>query len=163
MSQLLSSRWTPFYKFVMPALMVGGMGVGAWMTYAHPDTVHGVEGFSRDYAWVLLAIAAVFAGGITWWVGARMVRVELDGDELIISNYRAEARVPLSNIESISERSVTNPKRYTITFVETTEFGRSVVLLPPMDWSLMGFGEAAAVSALRVAWEEVKGAQVRRR
>ena len=37
MTTTLSSRWTPFYKFVIPLLVLGGIGTGTVVAYLHPE------------------------------------------------------------------------------------------------------------------------------
>ena len=156
MAQVLSSRLTPVYKFVLPTVVMGGMAFAAWTAYFHPETMNGPDGWSRDYAWVMMIVAAVLMGGILLWVGAPLVRVELGDGELILSNYRFEMHVPLTQIASISAGSFTSPRRYTITFAEETELGRTVTLLPPLDMANLGLGEARALAALRAAWDEAR-------
>ena len=97
MSTTLSSRWTPFYKFVIPLLVIGGMGTGAVMGFLHPEAQKMPPGLGPYQAWILMAVAVVIAIAVMWWALGRLMRVELDGDELIISNYRTEIRVPLAN------------------------------------------------------------------
>ncbi len=159
---LLSSRWTFFYKFVLPLLVLGGLGFGAWRAFKHPDEVHMPPAMTPDYGWVLIIVIALFAGGIIWWTVASLCRIEIDDDDLLISHYRTEMRVPLASVESISGPSASNPKRYTLTFEEPTEFGRRVTLLPPMAWTLMPLGEPEAVRELRNAWETARRAATRR-
>jgi len=159
----LSSRWTPFYKFVLPLLVLGGLGVGAWQAHAHPEDVHMPPGMGPEYGWVLIIVVGLFAGGIIWWTVASLARIDLDDDELVISNYRSEIRVALASVASISGPSMTNPQRYTLTFEELTEFGRRVTFLPPMDWTLMRLGEPHEVRELRNAWEAARAAATRRR
>jgi hypothetical protein len=148
----LSSRLTPFYKFVLPTLILAGMCFGAVMAYVHPESMNGPDGWTRDYAWALMLGFGVLMAGVVWWFAGRLVSVELDDDELVISNYRAEIRVMLSNLEAISGPTITNPPRYTLTFVEATEFGRKVTFMPPQDLTFRRQAEARAIGTLKEAW-----------
>ena len=47
-------------------------------------------GLRPDQGWILMAGVAVIAIVVMWWTLGRLMRVELDEDELIISNYRTE-------------------------------------------------------------------------
>ena len=163
MTTPLSSRWTPFYKFALPLLTLGGIGFGAWYSVAHPEQQHLPEGTPPQYAWVFVVITGLFVGGIFWWTIVPLKRVELDDDELVISDYRTEIRVSLANVASISGPSMTNPKRYTVTFEESTEFGRRITFLAPMAWTLMPMGDAEEVVELRTAWEAARHAGARQR
>ena len=152
MTTTLSSRLTPFHKFVLPLLVAGGFGFGAWRAYLHPGEVHGPTGWSRDYAWALMLAFGVVIGAVLWLVGGRLVCVELDEDELIISDYRNEIRVPLANVEAIKGPGVTNPPRYALIFEESTEFGRRVRFMPPRSWASRWRSEPAVIVELRSAW-----------
>jgi hypothetical protein len=158
----LSSRWTPFYKFVLPVLATGGMCYGAWRAFVHPEQLHLSNGMRPDQAWMIVLALAFVVGGMIWWTVGPLKRVELEGDELLVSNYLAEIRVSLSAVEAISGASVTNPKRYTLTFEEPTEFGRRISFMPPMVWSLNPWAEAEEIGELRNAWAEARHTAIRR-
>ncbi|MHB0964057.1 MAG: hypothetical protein ACYC5V_12700 [Gemmatimonadaceae bacterium] len=157
MATTLSSRWTPFYKFVIPLLVFGGLGTGAVMRYLHPEPQKMPPGLRPDQGWILMAVAAVIAIAVMWWALGRLMRVELDDDELIVSNYRTEIRVPLANVAKIAGPSRSNPPRYTLTFEEPTDLGRTVAFIPPIAWTLMRMKERDEVVELRAAWEAARG------
>ncbi|MHB1313670.1 MAG: hypothetical protein ACYC3L_16750 [Gemmatimonadaceae bacterium] len=151
MATAMSSRWTPFYKFVLPVLVVGGMCFGAVRASLQPQDVHMPPGMAPDYGWVALLAMLVLVTGVMWYTLAPLKKVELDGDDLVISNYRTEIRVPLDMVEKIDERSMTNPRRYRMTFREPTDFGRRIVFLEPMAWTLNPWHECEEVAELRRA------------
>lgn len=163
MATTLSSRWTPFYKFVIPLLVVGGIGTSTVMTYLHPEPQKMPPGLGPDQAWILMAVVAVIAIALMWWALGRLVRVELDDDDLIISNYRTEIRVPLENVAKISGPSRSNPQRYTLTFEEPTDLGRTVAFMPPIAWTLRRMTERDEVIELRRAWAAARRAAALRR
>lgn len=152
----LSSRWTPFYKFVLPLLVLSGIGAGTVIAYLRPEPQTMPPGLRPDQGWILMAVAAVIAIAVMWWALGRLMRVELDEDELIISNYRSEIRVPLSNVAKIAGPSRSNPPRYTLTFEEPTDFGRTIAFIPPIAWTLMRTKERDEVVELRAAWEAAR-------
>ena len=161
MDTQLSSRWTFFYKFISPVLATGGMVYGCWRAFVHPDEMHLTNGMRPEQAWmIVLALALVVAALILWTV-APLKRLVLTGDDLLISNFLTEIRVPLSAIEEIGRASVTNPRRYTITFAEPTDFGRRITFLPPMVWSMNPFAESEALDELRSAWAAAQAAVAR--
>jgi hypothetical protein len=147
----LSSRWTPFYKFVVPVLVTGGLVFGAWRAYGHPQEVNLPPGMPPTYGWMLMLALAVVVAALLWFTLSPIKKVELDDDSLIISDYRTEIRVPLDNVEKIDERSMTNPRRYKLTFREATDFGRRIVFLEPMAWTLNPWHECEEVAELRRA------------
>lgn len=163
MATPLSSRWTPFYKFALPLLTLGGIGAGAFYEFVHPESQKLPPGIPQQYGWVVVFFTGLLIGVIFWWAVADLKRVELDGDELIISNYRTEIRVMLTAVETISARSMTNPPRYTLTFAESTEFGNRITFLPAMEWTLLPVGEPQSVVELRAAWDTARNAATRRR
>ena len=163
MATTLSSRWTPFYKFVIPLLVIGGVGTSAVMTYLHPEPQKMPPGLGPDQAWILMVVAAVIALAVMWWALGRLMRVELDDDDLIVSNYRTEIRVPLSNVAKISGPSLSNPPRYTLTFEEPTDLGRTIAFIPPVAWTLRRMKEREEVAELRAAWAAARSASALRR
>ncbi len=164
MEQQLSSRWTFFYKFIVPALTVGGMGFGAYWAWRNPgsDGVNAPDGMAAEHIWILMLAATALVAAVMWWTIAPLKRVVLAGDELLVSNYLTEIRVPLTSIEKISGPSRTNPTRYTVTLLEPTEFGRRITFMPPMAWSLMRWTESEEVDELRSAWAAAQAASARR-
>jgi len=159
----LSSRWTPFYKFVIPLLVVGGIGTSTVVAYLHPEPQNMPPGLNPDQAWILMAVVAVIAIALMWWALGRLMRVELDDDDLLISNYRTEIRVPLANVAKISGPSRSNPQRYTLTFEEPTDLGRTIAFMPPIAWTLRRMKERDEVVELRAAWTAARSAAARRR
>ncbi len=163
MSSPISSRWTPFYKFVVPLLVVGAAGSGVYSVWLHPDR-HNIPSGTPPLiveAFVILLFAVAIV--LMWRMLLPLKTVELSDDELIISNYRAEIRVLLANVEAIRGPSLTNPKRYTLVFEEATEFGRRVPFLAPLQLGVMRFAEPAAIVELRSAWERSRAADRRPR
>jgi hypothetical protein len=64
----------------------------------------------------------------------------MDAEALIISNYFREIRVPLSDMEKVSEdRGLRQVNRVTITFRHDTSFGRRIVFMPPFSWANAGW------------------------
>jgi hypothetical protein len=156
MTTPLSSRWTPFYKFVLPVLAAGGICYGAWRAYVRPDQLRLPDGFAPEYGWMFVVLVGMVVALSIWWAVAPLKRIDLDGDDLVISNCLTDLRVPLSAIEAISGPSATNPKRYTVTFVEPTEFGRTFTFMPPMVWSMNPWAEAEEIGELRRAWSAAR-------
>jgi hypothetical protein len=67
--------------------------------------------------------------GILWWLSG-FKQVTLDGDSLIIRDYRREARVPMSLVMRIGENRRRGMDYITIVFKARTEFGRRVRIMP---------------------------------
>ena len=163
MNTTLSSRWTPFYKFVAPIFVIVGVSAGAYAAWLHPERQHSNSGIPPELNWLVFLAIGLVALLALWQLLGNLKHVEFDGEDLIISNYREEIRVPLANVEKISGRSLSNPPRYRITFIEPTEFGRSVVFIAPQRFSFTArFTEPDAIVELRSAWESARAAAERR-
>jgi len=163
MSIQISSRLTPFYKFVVPALMIVGFAVGGFVMWLHPERQNSTAGVPLQHQWVPFVAVGALALLVLWRLLANLKQVELDGDWLVISNFRDEIRVPLANVEKISGRSLSDPPRYTITFVEETEFGRRVTFIAPRCWRwVKRFSDPDEIVELRSAWESARADAERR-
>lgn len=154
MTTQISSRWTPFYRFALPILIMAGLAVGAYMSWLHPERQDLPAGIPPQYAWVFFLAVGALVLVIMWFFLGGLKDVQLDGDELIISDTRTEIRVPLSSVEKISGRSLSDPPRYTLTFSDDTDFGRRVRFITRRRWGLMGrFSDSEEIVELRAAWE----------
>lgn len=158
MPTTLSSRATLTYKVLIPVFVVGNMAVAGALPFilgpASPS-VH-LRGMSPTSFLLLMLVGAVLVLAILWVTVVPLKKVALDGDELLVSNFQYEIRVPLSRVKAIDGPSFTNPKTYTITFDSPTEFGDAVMFLPPPTWTLIRRGDPAAVVELRGAWNAVR-------
>lgn len=163
MTTTISSRWTPFYRFFIPVAVVGGLVAATYAAWLHPDRQKLPPGTPPEYGWVIVAFTGALAFVILRWTLGGLKQVELDGDELIISDLRTEIRVPLSAVEKISGRSMSDPPRYTITFADETEFGRRIRFIAPRRWGLwQRFTDPDEIVELRDAWEKARSAASQR-
>jgi hypothetical protein len=133
----LSSASTWWIKYLTPfAFALAMVGQGLWFGLVRPvlSTAGG--------AWQLLVLFCIVATLLTFlvaWQGLQLKQVRMDDEALYISNYFQEIRVPLSNMEHVSEfLGVRQGNRVTITLRDDTPFGRKVVFMPPFSWSRRG-------------------------
>ncbi|MBZ5535647.1 MAG: hypothetical protein LAO31_06795 [Acidobacteriia bacterium] len=124
----LSSKWTWFYKFALPALWIGGFAAISLSMIIAPNS-WGVRDF-RELGWVFLAVT-VFGTVLFYWSCMRLKRVRLRGDVLLISNFETEIEVPLRDVERVSGSLLVNPELMWLRFRRPTEFGTKVVFMPP--------------------------------
>src|SRR5574341_2029042 len=95
----LSSRWTYYYKVVLPALWIGGFVLAtASLFMIPPEAVQG--GDPRDDRWLFLGATCV-GSAFLYWFCIPVKRVRLRDDTLLISNYRREVEVPLRDVERV--------------------------------------------------------------
>jgi len=125
----ISSRQTIFAKFVLPTLWIGIFGavtLALWLGFFWGSQSSGPP---LPLKWTFLAVLLV-GGTILLRTVARLKRVRIDGDSLLISNYRTEIRVPLSEIAAVSENRALNHHPVTITLRRETAFGRRITFMP---------------------------------
>jgi hypothetical protein len=82
-------------------------------------------------------LVVFFVGEIfLWLMGGNLKRVFIDGDQIVISNYFKTCRIPISQINSVSENILFAPKIIYITFNVKTIFGQKIKFIPrgsPVD------------------------------
>jgi hypothetical protein len=134
--ETVSSSLTFFYKFIFPSVWSGGFGFGtvAMLLNRKPEAV----GFGA--AWVIGTTIFLLMCG-------RLKRVKLDGASLVISNYRRDIIVPVSEIADVRQNRLINLKPVTITFRKDTSFGNAITFMPPVSFEL--FSEDELVTRLR--------------
>ncbi len=123
MTREISSAATPFYKFVLPPLLV----CLALFLGSIPDSHIGANPHRERRILVALMMVIACGAAVSGW---RLRRVSVDGDSLRISNYFREIRVPLREVEAIAGGRWPNQQRITIVFRAQTEFGRKIVFQP---------------------------------
>jgi hypothetical protein len=135
----LSSAATWWIKYFNPGVLALVMvGLGLWFGLVNrPPVLSTVSG-----AWQLLILFCLVAALLTFlvaWQGLQLKRVRMDDDALYISNYFREIRVPLTDMERVSELSGSRQgNRVTITLRCDTPFGRQIVFLAPFSRSRRG-------------------------
>src|SRR5690242_7485092 len=118
----LSSRLTFFTKTVLPACWIAGFGVVTAFMWTDGH-------LPAETGW--LFIVAWVAGTLSfWWWCIPLKKVRVNGDDLIISNFRKEIVVPLNFVESVTENRWVNVHPVTIHFRGETEFGRKISFMP---------------------------------
>jgi hypothetical protein len=111
--QRMSSRLTPILKFVFPAVWISGWAFGTF----------------QAFSWVF-AFGGTLGTVFLLWYCARLRKVTLDGEDLIISDYRREVRVPLTRVSSVKRRIWISPPEIIVTFDSDTGLGEKVVFMP---------------------------------
>ena len=96
-----------------------------------------------------MQFAAAWAIGTTFLLltCAPLKRVKLNGPILVISNYRHDISVPVSEIAAVRQNRLINLRPVTITFRRETPFGNAVTFIPRASFRL--FSEDDIVTRLR--------------
>ena len=138
--ETVSSSLTFFYKFIFTTVWSAGFGLGTVVMFLIPK---------QEVMAMRWQFAAVWAIGTAFLLltCARLKRVKLDGATLVISNYRHDITVPVSEIADVRQNRLINLRPVTITFRKKTPFGRVVTFMPRMSLGL--FSDADIVTRLR--------------
>src|ERR1019366_5449615 len=104
MQRTLSSDWTFFEKFIVPALCLIGFGLGTCALYLANNHVGGKGGVNSilEVRWIFLVVVLLAAASVYWFC-IRLKQVRIDDEALYISNYLKEVRVPLRDIAEVTE------------------------------------------------------------
>lgn len=132
MRRRLSSQWTFFYKYAVTALGIGGLGLFTLIQFLAPGLI-GTDHDSEKTKWLSLLVWIVVSP-ILYWGFARLKKVELDGDTLLISGFRGCIRVALRDIESVSGTLLQTPELVWLHFRRPTEFGTKIVFMGRIRW-----------------------------
>jgi hypothetical protein len=139
----ISSRTTFFAKVIFPLLWL--TLVGAIVVLGFAETSHSNAGNTR---WGLLFF---WLGGLLCFCffSFPLKSVKLDGDDLLVSNYRKQIQIPLSNVKDVSQIG----RFVTVTFKSTSGFGKEIRFMTrfayKIDLLTLGFGEHPVVKELK--------------
>jgi hypothetical protein len=134
MTRNLSSGSTFFFKYVVPAICIPVAGFFAIAALQHPEWL--IESGTRNPAPPSVAIRIfialwVIASPFAIWKSSRLMRVRVEEDALLVSNYIKEWRVPFALIESVSQAQRFNPFEITIRLRADVGCGKTVVFALP--------------------------------
>jgi len=116
----ISHPATWFYKFFMPTAWILGAG-----------SVYIWKFLISDPNAIAFLIALIFGAIIFYLFFGRLKKVSIDEQNLMISNFRRETTVPLSNFLRASGSIGGNIEIICLHFEQETEFGKSVIFMPP--------------------------------
>lgn len=128
MRRELSSKITPIFKWVIPALLTIGVIVVIWRVGGvgmpgRPAPASVMQAIV--IATLMVVLARIFDKGKRVWV---------EGKSLIVSDYRTHVHINLNEIESVEVTRFTKPDRVRVRFARPTQFGDSIVFFPPSRW-----------------------------
>jgi hypothetical protein len=130
--RVLSSAFTLFMKYLFPTIWISGFGLAAVtimlnhlqdQAQGRPENPHAPPPFVFFAIWLIgSAFLLFFCRSIK--------RVETDDTNLYVSNFFQEVKVPLSNVEAVTECRWINQRPVTIHFRTPTSLGKSVMFIP---------------------------------
>lgn len=134
MRRRLSSAQTFLMKFVFPPfwiLLFAQASVLFFTSGAFAGS--GESAPPPEMKWLMLA--AIVAGALCiYWFCMRLKQVELDEQYLYVSNFVREIRIPLQDIEEVSENRWVNIRPITLEFRRDTDFGSRIIFMPKTRW-----------------------------
>ncbi len=128
--QRLSSRQTFIWKYVAPVFVL------AWLLFA--SYLAWKFGFAPT-ALISMYVALGIFIGLYLYLFRSLKKVWIDDRYLYISNFSEDEKIPISQIERISEMKLLNPRRITIHLKRPTNFGDKIIFLGyHQQWLLFG-------------------------
>jgi hypothetical protein len=125
MERLLSSRMTFFYKRIFPPLWIITFSVITFLVW--------FSGCQTDASMKWITLLGLTGGSLfVFWYSARLKTVRLQGDNLIVSDYRSEELIPLQQIEEVKETRIWNPKLIKLYLVRSGQWGDEIVFIAPI-------------------------------
>jgi hypothetical protein len=147
----LSSRWTFYYRFVLPCLSIGGVGaaIGALLLEKTSPPPLGLK-VALVATWVALGVVVLRL--------ARSLRtVWLEGDHLVSANFREELRIPLELVDQVAATRYWDPERIKLTLRPRSDLPGELVFAARYRFRLAPFKEHPLAGRLRSLVEEAKG------
>ena len=121
----ISSRLTFFYKYIFTIVWIGGFSLGILITFSK----------GSDIRWIFLMMLITGLIFILWSV-TRLKYLAIEDEYLIISNYLKSIKVPIVDIEDVTENIFLNIHPVWITFKTKNMFGKKVMFMPKLKFLL---------------------------
>lgn len=154
----LSSAQTFFMKVLLPLAWTTGFGIITASMFVDASSWASPAGATAVVAlrWTFLAIT--LAGGGAMLAGpARLKRVRLDGNMLLVSNYFREERIPLAWVARVTQQQWLRSRPIVIHFHRPTRFGARIRFMPKLDWFRAPFARDALVDELESLARQASG------
>jgi len=127
----ISSKWTFFYKRVLPVIFVGFfvvfVGVGL---FANSHANSALEN-------IPFVIIAIIMSAFIFFIFRKLIfdlvdEVWEDGDTLVVRNAGQEQRIALADIKNVNYSPLINPPRVILSLRRPTVFGDTVAFCAPV-------------------------------
>jgi hypothetical protein len=141
MERLLSSRLTYFYKRVFPVVWILTFSAGTLFLW-----IYNYEGTS-SFKWFVLV--CLLGGSIFLrWFSVRLKVVSLQGEQIVVSDYRSKETIPIRQIEEVTETRIWNPKLIKLRLNRPGRWGDEIVFIAPIRFQFI-FSNHPLVKELR--------------
>ncbi len=152
MNRTLSSGWTFFAKFLLPAIWFPLFGSATVNALRHPENVsyQGVKGAAPPGIGFQFLIAWIVGSAFMLWRCAPLKRARVVDGALLVSNYIHEWRIPFALISDVSQSGwMFNSIPIIIRLREDVGCGTKVRILPLARWRLPFSSEDPVFDELR--------------
>lgn len=149
----LSTKWTIFYKFILPVVFLGPFSINSICSLHQLGLLLASESGRVDLGLILLFFLSCL---LLFWNPMRSKVVKLDGERLIVSNYfRRETVIPLRDVDRVSGSILISPEFVSIHLRTPSAFGSKIVFLPQSRF-FQGFNRHPVVAELRALVEAAR-------
>jgi hypothetical protein len=127
MSEKISSSMTVYYKVLLPVLWIAGFGFGtATMWLGKFDQPSQAQTEPKYMFLIFFIVGSAFLLRDL----VRLKTITIENDELIIRNFTKVIRVPVRQINRITESRFMRPKTISLTILPSCEFGEKITFIP---------------------------------
>lgn len=123
MQKTISSKLTFFMKFILPLLWF--LSFFNLLRFIFTDQPQPPE-LPKEF----IIFFWVFGWFIIYWFYFRLKKVSVFGEFFYVSNFLKEIKIPITDVEKITENVFVNHHPITIHLTEKSEFGRKIVFMP---------------------------------
>lgn len=118
---------TFYYKVLLPVLWIAGFGFGTFAMWLGK-----FDQPSQPPDEVKLTFLFFFIVGSAFLLrdAVRLKTITIDKEDLIIKNFSRVIRVPVRQINHISESRLMRPKTISLTLYPSCEFGEKITFIP---------------------------------
>lgn len=122
---MISTRMTFVQKVLSPFFFPVVAAVLWWTGY-----------WQGMYEFLGIFVIVGLIAPIVWYVFAvwPVKTVRIDDDNLYVSNFLREIKIPIADIESVSDLIFSEPRRVSIKLARPSEFGSTIVFLAKFRW-----------------------------
>ena len=118
---------TGYYKVLLPVLWIAGFGFGTatmWLGKFDQPSQPQTEPKYMFLFFFILGTAFLLRDFV------RLKTVTIENDELVIKNFTRIIRVPVRQINRITESRLMRPKTISLTIYPPCEFGEKIIFIP---------------------------------
>lgn len=140
--QMISSKYTFFYKYILIIIWIVGFGFGAReVIFSQP--IFSTQWTQYVVCWAAIALFIFFATG-----SIKMVSLQSRKKQFQVSNFLKTITVDFAEIEDIDGSSMLSPKLVWFVLKKESIFGRKISFMPK-NRPTRGIGKHPIVMELR--------------